>query len=255
MGKRTKGKSSATPDRATTVVRARGLGRRFGANEVLRGVDVEIRSGEVVGLVGPNGGGKTTLLLLFAGLLKPTNGTVTVCDIKAHELAQASAGLVGLVTARPGLYPLLTGWENLEYFAGLFGLSATDARSRAALMLISLGLRESDMQRRVETWSSGMQQKLSLVRALLLSPKLLLFDEPTANLDPISAQALFAELRARADAGLACVLVTHDLVSAETLCDRVLLIAGGIRKEIPFAKRTAPQPGPLLQAWEHLGDG
>ncbi len=100
--------------------------------------------------------------------------------------------------------------------------------------------------------STGTQHKLSLIRALLLSPKLLLFDEPTANLDPLASSALYAEVRRRADAGLACVLVTHDLPAAEAVCNRVLLVNGGIEKELTFTEHRAPLTGPTLAAWQHL---
>jgi ABC-2 type transport system ATP-binding protein len=97
-----------------------------------------------------------------------------------------------------------------------------------------------------------MQQKLSLVRALLLSPKLLLLDEPTANLDPLVARALYAEVRARTDDGLACVLVTHDLPSAEAVCDRVLIVDGRVKRALDFPKHRAPLAGPLLTAWQDV---
>jgi len=239
--------------RRDTVVVARGAGRSFGGRAAVSGVDVTLKAGDVLGVVGPNGGGKSTLLLMMAGLLRPTAGTVTVCDIAAHELALTSAGLVGLVTARPGLYPLLTGRENLRHFGGLYGLSGDEVTHRAEPLLKSLDLGEG-LDERVGRWSTGMQQKLSLVRALLLSPKLLLFDEPTANLDPVASAALYDELRSRADGGLACVLVTHDLTAAEAVCDRVLLLDVEVKKTLTFEKRRENVDGPLIEAWrEEIG--
>jgi len=231
------------------IVEMKGVGRRFGAREVVAGVDLTVSAGEVVGVVGPNGGGKSTLLMLAAGLLRPTAGHVKVCGKTAHELALKREGLIGLVTARPGLYPLLTGWENLRHFTGLFGISEAEERKRANPLLKALDLGDGAMETRIGTWSTGMQQKLSLVRALLLSPRLLLFDEPTANLDPVAARTLYTELRKRADEGLACLLVTHDLQAAESICDRALLFDGGIKQELRFAHRKPPEPGPLLAAW------
>lgn len=231
-----------------SVVALRDAGKRFGSRTVLAGVTASVAPGEVVGVIGPNGGGKSTLLLLMAGLLKPSSGSVTVCGVAAHRLALESAGLVGLVMARPGLYPLLNGWENLEYFGGLFDLSPRETRDKSAEMLEAFALTGS-MDARLSTWSTGMQQKLSLVRALLLSPRLLLFDEPSANLDPHAAKTLYEEVRRRADDGLGCVLVTHNLGAAEAICDRVWLVSGGIRREIvPDAQRAVPS-GPLLDAW------
>lgn len=232
----------------TPVVVMENAGRSFGARAVLSGLQLTVSAGELVGVVGPNGGGKSTLLLLMAGLLRPTTGRVLVCGSDAWALSLKAAGLVGLVTARPGLYPLLTGRENLHHFGGLFGLSSRQVDEKAEPLARALELTRLDD--RVAQLSTGMQQKLSLIRALLLSPKLLLFDEPTANLDPVAARTLYAEVRSRADDGLACVLVTHDLSAAEAACDRVLLVDGTIRQELTFASHRAAPTGPILTAWQ-----
>jgi len=240
-------------DDADLVVVTRDAGKAFGKRTVLSGVSMTIAAGEVVGIVGPNGGGKSTLLLLLAGLLRPTVGTAEVCGIAAHRLALTSAGLVGLVTARPGLYPLLTGRENLHHFGGLYGLSPVEVDHKATPLLEALDF-GACLDERVRSASTGMLQKLSLVRALLLSPRLLLFDEPTANLDALASQSLYGEIRSRADAGLACALVTHDLAAAESVCDRVLLVDREVRRELAFDERREPEVGPLLSAWrEEVG--
>ena len=223
--------------------------RAFGDRTVLSDVDLTVSSGEMLGVVGPNGGGKSTMLLLMAGLLRPTGGSVIVCGKDAHLLSRTASGAVGLVTARPGLYPLLTGRENLRHFGGLFGLSAREVDEKAALSAAALDMMQY-LGERIARMSTGMQQKLSLIRALLTAPSLLLFDEPTANLDPFASMTLYEEVRRRADSGIACVLVTHDLVAAESLCDRVLLVDGVIKKELRFTKRPALQTGPLLEAWQ-----
>lgn len=236
-----------------TVVQLHNASKRFGTREVLAGVSGEVHSGEVVGVVGPNGAGKSTLLLLMAGLLRATSGTVTVCGLPADRVALDSAGLVGLVLAQPGMYPLLTGWENLHYFGGLFGLPREQVVQRAAPLLERFALTSNDLDARLATWSTGMQQKLSLVRALLLDPRLLLFDEPAANLDPLAARVLYQELRQRADDGLACVLVTHDLVAAEAICDRVWIVKHRIVEELrPDHPGHELPAGPLLEAWRRM---
>ena len=236
------------------VVVMKDAARSFGTRDVLTGLNVRILPGEVVGVVGPNGGGKSTLLLLMAGLLRPTAGQVLVCGIEAYALSLNCAGRVGLVTARPGLYPLLTGRENLWHFGGLFGLSPSEVDEKSEPLIRALRL-TAGIDERVGRLSTGMQQKLSLIRALLLSPQLLLFDEPTANLDPVAARALYAEVRTRADAGLACVLATHDLAGAEAVCDRVLLVDGGVKRRVRFTEQRAAPTGPLYTAWqEAIGD-
>lgn len=241
-------------DGAAPVVVLEAAGRSFGARVALSDLNLTVGGGEVVGVVGPNGGGKSTLLLLMAGLLRPTTGRVLVCGLDAWALSLAAAGRVGLVTARPGLYPLLTGRENLRHFGGLFGLSPREVDERAEPLARALAL-PSGLDEPVSRLSTGMQQKLSLIRALLLSPRLLLFDEPTANLDPLAAKVLYAEVRRRADQGLACVLATHDLSAAEAVCDRVLLVDGRVKRELRFTDRRAAPTGPLLEAWQEALGG
>lgn len=236
------------------VVVMENAGRSFGKKVVLSDLSLGVSGGELLGVIGPNGGGKSTLLLLMSGLLRPTTGKVSVCGIDAYALSLTEAGRVGLVTARPGLYPLLTGRENLQHFGGLFGLSPEEVDEKAEPLTREFELTDG-FDERVGRMSTGMQQKLSLIRALLLSPKLLLFDEPTANLDPVVSRVLYAELRRRADKGLACVLVTHDLTAAEAVCDRVLIIDGKVKRELAFSEHRAPLTGPLLTAWQEALGG
>ncbi len=234
------------------VAEARGLGRRFGRTLVLERVDLQVRAGEVLGLVGPNGGGKSTLLLLLAVLIRPSQGEVLVQGTPAHEVATARTGTVGLITARPGLYPLLTGRENLVFFAGLCGLSGPEVVQRAGPLVDSVRLGRH-LDQPVSTYSSGMAQKLSLVRALLLSPALLLLDEPTANLDPLASRAMHVAMRTQADAGVGVVLATHDLRSAESICHRVVLLRGSVlHTEVLQGARRVPEPGRLHTLYAHL---
>ena len=229
------------------VAVARGVGKAFDGRRALADVDLEIRPGEVLGLIGPNGGGKSTLLLLLAGLVAPDAGTVTVIGVPAAELAARGGGTVGLITAEPGLYPLLTGRENLRFFAGLYGLAPADVDRRAEALLGEVGLGDA-LDARSGGYSSGMRQKVSLARALLLEPRLLLLDEPTANLDPLSSRAIHEVVRRRADAGVAVVLATHALHDAEAICDRVAVVAGGIRRlETLPGDRRPPDPGRLYR--------
>jgi len=232
------------------VLRCQNLGRRFGRHIVLQGVDLDLPPGEVLGLIGPNGGGKSTLLLLMAGLLEPSAGTVTVQGMPARQVARSGAALVGLLTAEPGLYPLLSARENLHYFGALHGLSPADVDARTGPLLAGLHLDQA-LDRPVHTASSGTRQKISLARSLLMQPRVLLLDEPTANLDPVSARTIWQVVRERADAGLAVVACTHDLVAAESLCERVLLLAGRILSERRFpGPRNLPPVGALFAPYQ-----
>lgn len=231
------------------MITARKLTRTYGEAGI-RGVDLSVYGGEVLGIVGPNGGGKSLLLLLLAGLVEPESGEVLLEGTMVHQLAQDAAGAVGLITANPGLYPLLSGWENLLFFGGLYGLSGDEVRIRAAPLVADLRLAEV-LDRPVATYSSGMQQKLSLLRALLMSPRLLLLDEPTANLDPHSAHTIWKSVRDHADTGLAVVLATHDLSAAECICERVAYIDGVLGDVVSFdGPRVPPEHPELLGLFE-----
>lgn len=229
------------------VARLEGVVARFGPKTVLDGLDLQVHAGEVLGVLGPNGGGKSTLLTLLAGLVRPTAGQALVGELAADQVARRHTGQVGLITAEAGLYPLLTGWENLEFFGQLCGLSVGEVRHRGAALLSELELSNADLDRRTGEYSSGMRQKVSLTRALLLSPRLLLLDEPTANLDPLASAVLHQAVRAAADRGLAVVLVTHDLAAAEHVCDRLVFVRQRVLGEVQGHR--APPPAAALLAF------
>lgn len=232
------------------LIQLRGVTQRYGRVTVLEDVDLDVHAGEVLGLIGPNGGGKSTALLLMSGLVSPSEGTVHVGEAHAADVATQRTGSVGLITADAGVYPLLTGWENLRFFGRLFGLSPADTRSRSEGILEQLHLTEH-MDRRTGAWSSGMKQKLSLARAQLMRPQALLLDEPTANLDPLSAETIHRTVREAADTGLAVVLVTHDLAAADALCDRVAILEGRVKHvEALEGERRSPTPSRLLTLYE-----
>jgi ABC-2 type transport system ATP-binding protein len=234
-----------------SLVEVRALTRSFNNNPpVVDHVDLDVHAGEVLGLIGPNGGGKSTLLMLIAGLVSPSSGSVTIDGIESTDLALQTTGTIGLITATPGLYPLLSGRENLEYFGGLNGLTAAEVDGRSRGLLVELGIAHQ-LDRQVKEYSSGMQQKVSLIRALLMNPTLLLLDEPTSNLDPVSTHTIHTTVRAQADKGVAVVLCTHDLHAAESICDKVAVMQKRIRaiEDVP-GKRGVPELGHLYKMYQ-----
>jgi ABC-2 type transport system ATP-binding protein len=239
---------------APPLIEIEAVHRRFGARDALRCVELTVAAGEVVGLIGPNGGGKSTLILVMAGLVRPSAGSARIGGRPAHVVAASASGEIGLITADPGLYPLLTGAENLAFFGGLAGLARAEVARRAAPWVERLGLGAA-LATRVAGWSSGMRQKLFLVRARLLDPKALLLDEPTANLDPIAADAVWHAVHDAASSGIAVVVATHDLRAAETICDRVALLDGRVLHVHESQHgRAAPAPSPLLDVYRaHVG--
>lgn len=215
-----------------------GVSRRFGRRRALARVSFECGAGEIVGLLGPNGAGKSTLLSVLATLAPPSAGSVRYGAATAEEAGPALRANIGFLSHDLQLYPELSAFENLEFFAGLHGLD--DPRRRAAEALARAGLedRADDV---VEGFSRGMRQRLALERALLHDPRLALFDEPFTGLDEASCRRLVERLRALRGDRRIVVLATHDLDVVDGLLDRALLLrAGRLRPlggEGPLARR------------------
>jgi ABC-2 type transport system ATP-binding protein len=190
-------------------------------------VSLEIPEGEIHGLLGPNGAGKTTLVKILSTVLVPTSGRARVLGHDVVEETRSVRPLIGIVFGgERGLYWRLTGRQNLEYWGALYKLSSSRTRSRAQELLERVGLTER-ADERVETYSRGMKQRLHLARGLVGDARVLFLDEPTTGMDPLAARefrSLIAELQGE---GRTILLATHDMVEAETVCDRVTLIDRG----------------------------
>ena len=197
--------------------------------EVLRGVSLEVRRGEFFGLLGPNGAGKTTLFKILATLILPEAGTVEVAGIDALVRPAAVRDLLTPVIAdERSLNWRLTGTENLLLYAALYGVPPTERKPTARRLLETVGLTEAG-RRMAGTYSSGMKQRLLIARALLSHPSVLLLDEPTRSLDPVSARDFRRFLREEVAGRQGCtvMLATHDADEAFELCDRLAVLHRG----------------------------
>ena len=201
--------------------------KRRGEVVAVDGVSFSIEPGHTFGFLGPNGAGKTTTIRLVAGLLKPTDGTITFdgSDIRQdpHKVRQAT----GLLTESGGTYDRLKCGEYLRFFGRLYGLNPQDSSRHIDELLGRFELTDS-RSKLVGTFSKGMKQKLSIARALLHRPRLLLLDEPTSGLDPAVTETLWTLLSdLKAEQSVITILCTHNLDEAERLCDRVAIITDG----------------------------
>ncbi|HVM20341.1 MAG TPA: ABC transporter ATP-binding protein [Egibacteraceae bacterium] len=202
---------------------------RVAAKEPVRAlhpVSLKVDRGEVVGLVGPNGAGKTTLLKVVAGLLEPTSGGVLIDGVDIAHKPVAARRRLGLVLEGDlGIYDRMTGRENLEFFGIMAGMSRSDAARRADELLEDFGLGERD--KLAFGYSAGMRMRLSVARALMADPALVVLDEPTRSLDPVAADFVCGLLRQLADQGRAVLLSNHRLDEVVTISDRVVALVGG----------------------------
>jgi heme exporter protein A len=203
------------------VVAATGLAKRFGALQALTDVSLAVERGRVLAVLGPNGAGKSTLLRLLAGLAQPSAGTLVYEDGAAPRRARGRVGYIGHATF---LYPALTARENLLFAARLHGVAKP--RERADELLAELDL-AGVADRAAGSFSRGLAQRLSIARALVHDPALLLLDEPFTGLDPVSADRLAQRIGALRAAGRALVLVTHELARAAALADCAIVLVDG----------------------------
>ena len=209
------------------VIAVDGLTRRFGDVVAVDGLTLEIRPGEVFGFLGHNGAGKTTTVRLLNGLLSPDEGAVHVLGLEPVKDGPALRRRTGVLTETPSLDERLTGRENLEIYAELYGVPRTEVPSRIESLLVGFELAHR-AEEKAGAYSKGMKQRLALARALLHEPELLFLDEPTSGLDPVGARRVHDLItRLSQEQHRTVLLCTHNLAEAQKLCGRVAVLEHG----------------------------
>ena len=203
------------------------LTKRFGRRTAFSEVSFEVLKGEVFGFLGPNGAGKTTTVRTLGTMIAPTSGSATVAGIPlSPENGVEIRQRVSIMPEAPGLYLRLTVAENLEYFAGLYGLHHPETRIATALDAVNLGDRAGDL---CGALSKGLRQRVGLARTLLSDPAIMFLDEPTSGLDPVAAREVHDLVDGLRHRGVTIFLTTHRLDEAEKLCDRVAILNTTLR--------------------------
>ncbi len=211
---------------AEVVIKAEGLTKRYGANLAVDHIDFEVRAGEIVGILGPNGSGKTTTILMLLGLTEPTGGHAEVAGFDPLRDPLEVKRRVGYLPDQVGFYEGLSARDNLTYTARLAGLPRHEIDARFVDALARVGL--ADVARaRVGTFSQGMRQRLGLAEILMKRPSVAILDEPTTALDPHSTQEFLAMIRGLKADGTAVLLSSHHLDQVQSVCDRVALFNRG----------------------------
>jgi ABC-2 type transport system ATP-binding protein len=210
-------------------------------------VSFRVRAGEIFGVLGPNGSGKSTLIRLIATLLLPDGGSIHVFGHDVVRQPMQVQRLINRVSVEASFFKKLSPMENLIYGARLYGMEGRQTRQRVVEILTRLGLEERSIYKPMEEMSRGMQQKVAIARALLSQPRLLLLDEPTTGLDPRSKREVQSVIRElNQEQGATILLTTHDMLEAESLCERIAIIDGGkiVALDTPVAlKQAIPRNG------------
>ena len=201
--------------------------RRSKDVEAVRGVSFEVGEGELFGLLGPNGAGKTTTIKMLITLLIPTSGAARVLGYDVVKDAREVRKRIGYVFGgERGVYERLSGYDNLRYFAELYGVPPRLQKQRIEELLELVGLKGREHER-AEGYSRGMKQRLHVARGLLHDPEVLFLDEPTLGLDPVGARELRSTIASLVEAGKTVLLTTHYMFEADSLCDRIAVISRG----------------------------
>lgn len=208
---------------APVVLSVHNLKKKIRSRWIIKGISFDVREGEVFGFLGPNGAGKTTTIRMLVDLIRPTEGTITVCGIPVQKKPEEALRNVGCIVENPELYGYLSGWENLEHFARMFP-NVKEERIREVVSIVGMDQRIHD---KVKTYSLGMRQRLGIAQALLGYPKLLILDEPTNGLDPQGIKEMREFIRSLASSGLSVFVSSHLLSEIQLMCDRVAIISHG----------------------------
>ena len=205
------------------IIETRLLQMSFQHHMVLKGIDLTINQGEIFGLIGPSGVGKTTLINILTGQLLPTSGEVFVFGRDTKQLGDTEYSQMGMVFDVPGLFERLSCEQNLSIFADIYGID----KKRISHILEKVNLAAS-AKTKVSRLSKGMRQRLIIARAILHSPKLLFLDEPTSGLDPLNTSDIHKLVLSLKESGTTIFLTTHKMDEAMSLCDRVALLSEGV---------------------------
>ncbi|MFG3558981.1 ABC transporter ATP-binding protein [Micromonospora sp. NPDC047557] len=208
------------------LIQARGLVKRFGDFTAVDGIDVEVRSGEAFGFLGPNGAGKSSTMRMVGCISPPSGGELRILDLDPVRDGPAIRARLGVCPQMDNLDPELSVRENLTVYARYFGISRRVARERAAELLDFVQLTER-ADSKVEPLSGGMKRRLTIARALVNDPEIVLLDEPTTGLDPQARHLVWERLFRLKQQGVTLVLTTHYMDEAEQLCDRLVVMDGG----------------------------
>ena len=212
-------------DTAGFDIQIEGLSKSYGSLQALRDIGLSVGEGQSLTIFGPNGAGKTTLLRILSSLTKPTKGTVLIAGHDIRKEPQEIRKSVGFISHQPFLYESLSAFENIRFFASMYGISNADEKAAEVIRKVGLENRRHDL---VRTFSSGMKQRLAVARAIVHDPKILLLDEPYSGLDQHGARIFNEMLKFLKTQKRTILMTTHNISEGFVLSDRVAILSSGM---------------------------
>ena len=207
------------------IISIKNITKRFGRFEAVKDLSIEIKEGEIYGLLGSNGAGKSTTINILLGFLEPDKGEAFIDGIDVTTNADSARKKIGYISENVNLYPYLTGIENLNYFCKIAGEDYND--EALSKILNDCGLDSDAINKKVGSYSKGMRQKVGIAIAFAKKAKVLLLDEPASGLDPLASTELSATLKSLAKKGTAVLMASHDIFRVRETCDRIGIIKNG----------------------------
>jgi ABC-2 type transport system ATP-binding protein len=207
------------------MIQVKGATVSFNGLKAIENLDLDVKKGEILGLLGANGAGKSTTINMLLGFLKPDSGQAMIDQLDASKESHETRRLIGYIPENVNLYPYLTGMENLDYFCKLAGLQYK--KSELKEFLLTCGLQEDAHSKKISGYSKGMRQKVGIAIAYAKKAKVYLLDEPASGLDPLASNELSHLLKKLAAEGATILMASHDIFRVREVCDRIGILKNG----------------------------
>jgi len=212
--------------RSGSLIEVRGVNKKYRGRKALKDITFDVREGEVLGIIGPNGAGKTTLISLLATINRPESGSIHISGVDILKDPGKIRASLGYVPQENALYPMLTAYENLDFWAGIYGVDKKDKKEKIDIVLRLLRL-EDRKDDKVRTFSGGMKKRLNIAASLLHDPGILIMDEPTAGVDILSRVTIADLILELKKSGRTIIITSHHVDDLEDICDRIIVLREG----------------------------
>jgi len=212
--------------RSGSLIEVRGVNKKYRGRKALKDITFDVREGEVLGIIGPNGAGKTTLISLLATINRPESGSIHISGVDILKDPGKIRASLGYVPQENALYPMLTAYENLDFWAGIYGVDKKVKKEKIDFVLRLLRL-EDRKDDKVRTFSGGMKKRLNIAASLLHDPGILIMDEPTAGVDILSRVTIADLILELKKSGRTIIITSHHVDDLEDICDRIIVLREG----------------------------